>query len=120
MRKMTEKAHNMSFYLRISFEYVEVKGVTINLKKFLYLNDKMSKEINNICRYESYVNFAETLLNGIQIKGEIPTVFNHKRFINSLKKFQSNYNSLWNGYFIYRDKRDHFIFNAPKFEKQIL
>ena len=120
MWKMTEKAHNMSFYLRISFEYVEVKGVTINLKKFLYLNDKISKEINNICRYESYVNFAETLLNGIQIKGEIPTVFNHKKFINSLKKFQSNYNSLWNGYFTYRDERDHFNFYAPKFEKQIL
>ena len=110
----------MSFHLNISFENIEVKGVTINLKKFLYLNDKISAKIKNLCQYKSYVNFAETLLNGMQISGEIQTVFNHKRFISSLKTFQSNHNSTWKGYFIYNDSHDHFIFKAPRFKKELL
>ena len=72
----------MSFQLGITFEDVEVKGIKIDLKNFLFLNARICKEIENLCRYNSYVNFAETLLNGIQIEGKIETVFNHKRFIN--------------------------------------
>ena len=110
----------MSFHLSISFENIEVKGVAINLKKFLYLNNKISAEIKNLCQYESYVNFAETLLNGMQIIGEIQTVFNHKKFIISLKKFQLNHKSTWKGHFTYNDFYNHFIFKAPGFKKEVL
>ena len=110
----------MSFHLNISFENIEVKGVTINLKKFLYLNDKISTKIKHLCQYKSYVNFAQTLLNGMQISGEIQTVFNHKRFISSLKTFQSNHNNTWKGYFTYSDSHNHFIFKAPRFKKELL
>ena len=117
---MTEQRQNMYFNLSISFENIEVKGVTIDLKKFLYLNNKISTKIRNICQYNSHVNFAETLLNGMQIKGTIQTVFNHKRFINSLKKFQSKHKSTWVGNFTYNDSKDHFIFRAPSFKKKVL
>ena len=120
MEIMTNHIHNMTFYLKISFENVEVKGPSINLKKFLYLNDKISVEIKDLCLYKSYVNFAETILNGLEIKGEIQTVFNHKRFISSLKEFQLNHKSSWEGYFSYRDNKDYFIFRAPKFKKEVL
>ena len=114
------KKHNMSFHLSISFENIEVKGVAINLKKFLYLNKKIIAEIKNLCQYNSYVNFAETLLNGMQIKGKIQTVFNHKKFIISLKKFQLNHKSTWEGHFTYNDSYNHFIFKAPGFKKELL
>ena len=117
---MTNQKHNMIFHLKISFENIEVKGSSINLKKFLYLNDKISNEIKHLCQYKSYVNFAETILNGLEIKGEIQAVFNHKRFISSLKKFQLQHKSSWKGYFSYKDSRDYFIFRAPKFKKEAL
>jgi len=110
----------MSFHLSISFEDIEIKGIAINLKNFLYLNNKITAEIKNLCQYKSYVNFAETLLNGMQIKGKIQTVFNHKRFISSLKKFQLNHKSTWKGHFTYNDSHDHFIFKAPRFKKEVL
>ena len=118
MENMTKRGKTMFFNLSISFENIEVKGVAINLKSFLYLNDKISTSIKNICEYESYVNFAETLLNGMQIKGTIQTVFNHKRFISSLKKFQTKHKSTWVGNFTYNDSKDHFIFRAPNFKKE--
>ena len=117
---MTNQTHTMIFHLKISFENIEVKGSSINLKRFLYLNDKISSEIKNLCQYKSHVNFAETILNGLEIKGEIQAVFNHKRFISSLKKFQLNRKSSWKGYFSYKDNRDNFIFRAPKFKKEVL
>ena len=120
MEIMTNHIHNMTFYLKISFENIEVKGSSINLKKFLYLNDKISAEIKDLCQYKSYVNFAETILNGLEIKGEIQTVFNHKRFISSLREFQLNHKSSWEGYFSYKDNKDYFIFRAPKFKKEVL
>ena len=109
----------MSFHLSISFEDIEVKGIAINLKNFLYLNDKISAEIKNLCQYKSYVNFAETLLNGMQIEGKIETVFNHKRFIAALKKFQLVHESNWKGFFTYEDAKDNFIFKAPDFIKEL-
>ena len=112
--------NNMSFQLKITFEDVEVKGVRINLKNFLFLNTRICKEIENLCEYNSYVNFAETLLNGMQIKGEIQNVFNHKKFIISLKKFQLIHKSSWKGYFTYKDTKDYFIFRAPAFKKEWL
>ena len=109
----------MSFQLGITFESVEIKGVRIDLKNFLFLNDKICKEIEKLCRYNSYVNFAETLLSGLQIEGKIETVFNHKRFIAALKKFQLVYESNWKGFFTYEDAKDNFIFKAPDFIKEL-
>ena len=110
---------NMSFQLGITFEDVEIKGVRIDLKNFLFLNDRMCIEIENLCQYNSYVNFAETLLNGIQIEGKIETVFNHKRFIAALKKFQLVHQSSWKGFFTYEDTKDNFIFKAPGFMQEL-
>ena len=110
---------NMSFQLGIVFEDVEVKGVRIDLKNFLFLNARTCKEIENLCEYNSYVNFAETLLNGMQIEGKIETVFNHKRFIAALKKFQSVHKSSWKGFFTYADTKDNFIFKAPDFMQEL-
>ena len=109
----------MSFQLGITFEDVEVKGIEIDLKNFLFLNARICKEIENLFRYNSYVNFAETLLNGIQIEGKIETVFNHKRFITALKKFQLVHESNWKGFFTYEDAKDNFIFKAPDFIKEL-
>ncbi len=111
---------NMSFHLSISFENIEMKGVTIDLKNFLFLNDRMFNEIESLCKYNSYVNFAETLINGMQIKGEIDTIFNHKRFIASLKKFQTIHKCSWEGFFTYKDTIDYFIFKAPNFIKELI
>ena len=113
------RKQNMSFQLGITFEDVEVKGVQINLRNFLYLNANICKEIEKLCRYNSYVNFAETLLNGMQIEGKIETVFNHKRFIAALKKFQLVHESNWKGFFTYEDAKDNFIFKAPDFIKEL-
>ena len=110
---------NMSFQLGITFEDVEVKGIKIDLNNFLFLGSRMSKEIENLCRYNSYVNFAETLLNGMQIEGKIETVFNHKRFIAALKKFQLVHQSSWKGFFTYEDTKDNFIFKAPDFMQEL-
>ena len=110
---------NMSFQLKITFEDVEVKGVRIDLKNFLFLNTRICKEIENLCEYNSYVNFAETLLNGMQIEGKIETVFNHKRFITALKKFQLVHKSSWKGFFTYEDTKDNFIFKAPDFMQEL-
>ena len=110
---------SMSFQLGITFEDVEVKGVRIDLKNFLFLNARICKEIENLCQYNSHVNFAETLLNGIQIEGKIETVFNHKRFIAALKKFQLVHESNWKGFFTYEDAKDNFIFKAPDFIKEL-
>ena len=110
---------NMSFQLGITFEDVEVKGIKIDLKNFLCLNARICKEIENLCRYNSYVNFAETLINGIQIEGKIETVFNHKRFIAALKKFQLVHENNWKGFFTYEDTKDNFIFKAPDFMQEL-
>ena len=65
------------------------------------------------------MNFAETLLNGMQIEGKIETVFNHKRFIAALIKFQLVHESNWKGFFTYEDAKDNFIFKAPDFIKEL-
>ena len=119
MENMTKKKQTMLFHLNITFENIEVKEVSINLKKFLFLNDRISNKIEGLCQYDSYVNFAETLLNGIKIEGKIETVFNHKRFIAALKKFQLVHESSWTGFFTYEDAKDNFIFEAPDFIKEL-
>jgi hypothetical protein len=96
-----------------------VKGVKIDLKSFLFLNDRINDSIENLCQYNSYVNFAETLLCGMQIEGDIKTVFNCKRFITSLKRFQRIHRNSWEGFFTYKDKKNTFIFKAPNFIKEL-
>ena len=78
----------MTFDLKISFKEFELKSGLIDLKTFLNLNTYITDSIQNICSYSHYVNFAETIIDGFQICGSINRIFNHKRFINSLKHFQ--------------------------------
>ena len=42
------RKQNMSFQLGITFEVVEVKGIKIDLKNFLFLNARICKEIENL------------------------------------------------------------------------
>ena len=113
--KKKEKPKLMTFDLNINFEEFELKSGSIDLKKYLNLNKHISKSIINICSFLHYVNFAETIINGFQINGSLDTVFNYKRFIQSLKYFQEKNKSKWSGYFTYKDRIDSFIFHAPDF-----
>ena len=106
----------MTFDLKISFKEFELKSGLIDLKTFLNLNTYITDSIQNICSYSHYVNFAETIIDGFQICGSINRIFNHKRFIDSLKYFQEKNQTNLSGYFSYRDKMDSFVFYAPKFE----
>ena len=113
---MKNKSNIMTFDLKISFKEFELKSGLIDLKTFLNLNTHITDSIQNICSFSHYVNFAETIIDGFQIFGSIDSIFNHKRFIGSLKYFQEKNQTTWSGYFSYRDKIDSFIFYAPKFE----
>ena len=106
----------MTFDLKISFKEFELKSGLIDLKTFMNLNTHITDSIQSICSYSHYVNFAETIIDGFQIYGSINRIFNHKRFIDSLKYFQEKKQTTWSGYFSYRDKIDSFVFYAPKFE----
>ena len=106
----------MTFDLKVSFKEFELKSGLIDLKTFLNLNTHITDSIQNICSYSHYVNFAETIIDGFQICGSINSIFNHKRFIDSLKYFQEKKQATWSGYFSYQDKIDSFVFYAPKFE----
>ena len=106
----------MTFDLEISLKEFELKSGTIELRKFLNLNQNIVGAIEHICSFSHYVNFAETIINGFQIKGSINSVFNHKRFIQSLKNFQEKNQSIWSGHFTYKDNKDSFIFYAPDFD----
>ena len=113
---MKEKSNLMTFDLNISFKEFELKSGIIDIKEYLNLNKHISKSITNICSFSHYVNFAETIVNGFQINGRIDTVFNHKRFIQSLKYLQEKNKSKWSGYFTYQDRVDSFTFYAPDFQ----
>ena len=106
----------MTFDLNISFQEFQLKSGLIDLKTFLKLNKQIAESIKHICTYSHYVNFAETIIDGLQIYGRINSVFNHKRFIHSLKYLQAKNQTTWYGHFTYRDKIDSFIFYAPEFE----
>ena len=113
---VVNNSNHMTFDLKISFKEFELKSGLIDLKTFLNLNTYITDSIQNICSYSHYVNFAETIIDGFQICGSINRIFNHKRFIDSLKYFQEKNQTTWSGYFSYRDKIDSFVFYAPKFE----
>ena len=103
------------FNLRIKFAGIEIKCGKICLKDFLNVNNQIANSIDSICSYKTHVNFAETILNGLAIRGEIDNVFNYKSFSKSLIKFQTELECTWEGYFIYQDSKDKFILQAPDF-----
>ncbi len=111
-----EKDFRMYFELQILFAGVEIKSGTVNLKSFLKTSERVVQPIEHLCSFKSHVNFAETIVNGLSICGEIKSVFNHRKFSGVLKNFQREINSKWDGHYIYRDGRDNFIFYAPDFE----
>ena len=114
---MTEqsKGLNMVFDLSIRFDGIEVKGNHIVLKDFLNVSNQIANAIEPFCSYNMHVNFAETILNGLRVCGEINSVFNHKSFSSSLIKLQETMKTSWRGYYTYEDAKDKFIFYAPKF-----
>ena len=111
----TKKNFKMFFNLRINFTGIEIKCGKICIKNFLNVNDQIANSIDSICSFKTHVNFGETILNGLVIRGEIDNVFNHKSFSKSLIKFQTELVSTWEGYFIYQDLKDKFILQAPDF-----
>ena len=109
------KGLNMVFDLSIRFDGIEVKGNHIVLKDFLNVSNQIANAIEPFCTYNMHVNFAETILNGLKICGEINSVFNHKSFSCSLIKLQETMKTSWRGYYTYEDAKDKFIFYAPNF-----
>ena len=105
----------MTFDLKISFKEFELKSGLIDLKTFLNLNTYITDSIQNICSYSHYVNFAETIIDGFQICGSINRIFNHKRFINSLKHFQEKIKHLGLVISYIEIKLIH-MFHAPEFK----
>ena len=106
---------NMVFDLVIKFEGIEVKSSHLKVKEFLNVNSQIASSIDPFCSYSMYANFAETILYGLKIRGEINSVFNHKSFSNSLIKLQDTMKTSWKGYYTYKDNKDKFIFYAPSF-----
>mgnify|MGYP006260201583 FL=1 len=85
------------------------------MKDFLNVSNQIANAIEPFCSYNMHVNFAETILNGLKICGEINSVFNHKSFSNSLIKLQDTMKTSWKGYYTFKDNKDRFIFYAPSF-----
>ena len=105
----------MVFDLRIKFDGIEIKGNHIKAKDFLNVSNQIANAIEPFCSYNMHVNFAETILTGLKIGGEINSVFNHKSFSSSLIKLQKTMKTSWKGYYTYEDAKDKFIFYAPNF-----
>tara|TARA_A100001388_G_scaffold120003_1_gene88704 strand:- start:2334 stop:2717 length:384 start_codon:yes stop_codon:yes gene_type:complete len=105
----------MVFDLRIKFDGIEVKSSHLKVKDFLNVNSQIASSIDPLLSYNMHVNFAETILNGLKICGEINSVFNHKSFSNSLIKLQDTMKTSWKGYYTFKDNKDRFIFYAPNF-----
>ena len=106
---------NMVFDLNIKFDGIEIKGNHIILKDFLNLSSQIANAIEPFCSYNMHVNFAETILDGLKICGEMNSVFNHKSFSASLIRLQEIMKTSWKGYYTYEDAKDKFIFHAPNF-----
>ena len=112
----SKKVLKMFFDLKIGFPGMEIKSGTVNLKSFLDTNDQVARSIDHICSFRSHVNFAETIISGLSINGEINTVFNHRKFSATLRNFQSEIEGKWEGHFTYSDGRNSYIFYAPNFD----
>ena len=114
------KYMKMVFDLRIKFDGIEIKGNHIILKDLFNVNSQIASAIEPLCSYNVHVNFAETILNGLKICGEINSVFNHKSFSFSLIKLQKTMKSSWKGYYTYEDAKDEFVFYAPNFHTKTI
>ena len=110
----------MVFDLRIKFDGIEIKGNHIILKDLFNVNSQIASAIEPLCSYNVHVNFAETILNGLKICGEIDSVFNHKSFSFSLIKLQKTMKTSWKGYYTYEDAKDEFVFYAPNFHTKTI
>ena len=108
----------MVFDLRIKFDGIEIKSSHLKVKDFLNVNSQIASSIDPFFSYSMYANFAETILYGLKIRGEINSVFNHKSFSNSLIKLQETMKTSWKGYYTYEDSKDKFIFYAPSFYRK--
>ena len=106
---------NMVFDLVIEFDGFEIKSSHLKVKDFLNVNSQIASSIDPLFSYNMHVNFAETILDGLKICGEINSVFNHKSFSNSLIELQETMKTSWKGYYTYKDNKDKFIFYAPSF-----
>ena len=107
--------YNMVFDLVIKFDGIEIKGSHLKVKDFLNVNNQIASIIDPLFSYNMHINFAETILDGLKICGEINSVFNHKSFSNSLIELQETMKTSWEGYYTYKDNKDKFIFYAPSF-----
>ena len=107
--------YNMVFDLVIKFDGIEIKGSHLKVKDFLNVNNQIASIIDPLFSYNMHINFAETILDGLKICGEINSVFNHKSFSNSLIELQETMKTSWKGYYTYKDNKDKFIFYAPSF-----
>ena len=87
---MFKNHSKMTFDLDINFKGIEIKSGSINLIFFLKINNRIANLINPICNFNVHVNFAETIIESLQIIGEIDTVFNHKHFTIALMDFKKN------------------------------
>ena len=106
---------NMVFDLVIEFDGIEIKSSHLKVKDFLNVNNQIASIIDPLFSYNMHINFAETILDGLKICGEINSVFNHKSFSNSLIELQETMKTSWEGYYTYKDNKDKFIFYAPSF-----
>ena len=110
------KNPQMVFDLQISFDGFEIKSGHFDIQIFLGFNNKTAQLIDSICAFKVFVNFAETVIDGIEIKGNIETVFSHRLFVHELKTFQARINSKWEGYFTYKDSKNNYTLYAPTFD----
>ncbi len=108
--------NNMSFDLTLDLPNIEIKRLKITILDFIDLNKKMGAILNEVFTFKAHVNFAETILDQLIIKGRVDTVINHKRLIEALIKVGEHYRSQWVGQFSYQDRRDRLIFFAPDFQ----
>ena len=113
---LLHKKPQMSFDLKISFDGFEIKSGHFDIQSFLGFNNQTAQLIDSICTFKFYVNFAETIVDGIEIKGDIENAFNHRLFVHELKTFQAGLNSKWRGYFMYRDSKNNYTLHAPNFD----
>ena len=104
------------FDLQISFDGFEIKGGHFDIQTFLGVNNQTAQLIDSICTFKAYVNFAETIIDGIEIKGNVVTAFNHWLLVHELKTFQARLNTKWKGYFTYRDSKNNYTLYAPNFD----
>ena len=105
----------MLFNLSIDMPNIEIKKPNVRILDFLDINEKSAQLLNKVFKCQAHVNFAETLVNKLTLKGKVDYVISHKRLIKSLLNFQDKHETIWQGEFSYQDSRNYFLFKAPTF-----